>query len=186
MTRADSTARLGGLIVILLTIIQPFNAADAMPNQLALNSSAFSEGDDIPILHTCEGENSSPPLEWSGVPTGAKSLAIIVDDPDAPDPANPKTTWVHWVVYNIPVSVHELEVGAKELPKEALQGRNDWGQNRYGGPCPPIGRHRYVHKLYALDRVLPDLDHPTKAELEHAMRGHIIAKAQLVGMYQKL
>lgn len=172
-------------MALLLVGIPWLHADVTMSYRLALSSSAFADGADIPTLYTCEGENASPPLEWNGIPASAKSLAIIVDDPDVPDPAHPQRTWVHWVVYNIPVTSHNVGTGAKDLPKEAHQGRNDWGRNQYGGPCPPIGRHRYVHKLYALDTILSDLNQPTKVELEKAMRGHVIAEAKLTGMYQK-
>jgi hypothetical protein len=110
-----------------------------------------------------------------------------MDDPDAPDPANPRMTWVHWVLYNIPATIGSLpeKVKEKDLPKGTLHGLNDWKKTGYGGPCPPIGRHRYFHKLYALDVVLPDLKQPTKAKLEKAMEGHVLLKAELIGVYQK-
>jgi Raf kinase inhibitor-like YbhB/YbcL family protein len=154
---------------------------------LTLTSSAFGANAPIPTQYTCEGRDVSPPLSWSDVPSGTRSLALIVDDPDAPDPAHPRMTWVHWVLYNIPASVDGLPegVGAEDLPSGTLQGRNDWKRTGYGGPCPPVGRHRYFHKLYALDTTLPDLETPTKADLEHAMEGHVLARAELVGTYQK-
>jgi len=154
---------------------------------LVLTSPAFTAGGEIPALHTCEGRDVSPALAWSGVPPPAKSLALIVDDPDAPDPRAPKVTWVHWVLYNLPPSATGLAEGvaSRDLPPGAREGQNDWKRTGYGGPCPPIGRHRYVHKLYALDSVLPDLGAATKATLEAAMRGHVIAQAALVGTYQK-
>ncbi|MCK9462716.1 MAG: YbhB/YbcL family Raf kinase inhibitor-like protein [Proteobacteria bacterium] len=154
-------------------------------SKMTITSTAFAEGKEIPAKHTCQGEDSSPPLAWSAVPAGAKSLALIVDDPDAPDPKAPKMTWVHWVLYNLPTAASGLPEGAKELPAGARSGSNDWKRTGYGGPCPPIGRHRYFHKLYALDVVLPDLGAATKAELLRAMEGHIIAEAALVGTYQK-
>ena len=127
----------------------------------------------------------SPPLTWSGAPAGTKSFALILDDPDAPDPAAPRMTWVHWVLYDIPANVQSLlEGAAKHLPAGVREGMNDWKRTGYGGPCPPVGRHRYFHKLYALDVVLPDLHKPSKAVLEAAMRGHILAEAQLIGTYQ--
>ncbi len=150
-----------------------------------ITSSAFAHQQPIPRLYTCEGRNISPPLAWSGVPPNAKSLVLIVDDPDAPDPAAPKMTYVHWVLYNLPVNCMGLPEAVQTLPAGTLQGLNDWHRTGYGGPCPPIGRHRYFHKLYALDTVLPDLHQPTKAALEQAMRGHVLAEAQLVGTYQK-
>ncbi|KPJ96915.1 MAG: hypothetical protein AMJ55_01070 [Gammaproteobacteria bacterium SG8_15] len=154
---------------------------------MILTTDAFQNNAEIPSTYTCEGEDLSPHLLWEGVPTEAKSLALIVDDPDAPDPDAPKMTWVHWVLYNIPASVHELAQGIDgvELPAGTLQGINDWRRTGYGGPCPPIGRHRYFYKLYALDEMLPDLDRPSKADLEEAMQGHVIAQAELVGTYQK-
>jgi Raf kinase inhibitor-like YbhB/YbcL family protein len=152
---------------------------------LSLSSTAFGMGDAMPALHTCQGQDISPPLAWSGLPTGTRSLALIVDDPDAPDPAAPKMTWVHWVLYNLPVAATGLPQGVAHLPAGTAEGLNDWQRTGYGGPCPPIGRHRYVHKLYALDTVLPDLHNPTKAKLEKAMAGHILEKTELVGTYQK-
>ena len=152
---------------------------------MIISSPAFSSGGSIPKIHTCEGRNISPPLVWDQVPAGAKSLVLIVDDPDAPDPAAPKTTWVHWVLYNLPADCAGLPEAVSSLPPGTLDGLNDWQRTGYGGPCPPIGRHRYFHKLYALDVVLPDLGKPTKAQVEQAMRGHVIAEAQLIGTYQK-
>jgi Raf kinase inhibitor-like YbhB/YbcL family protein len=155
--------------------------------KLAITSSAFGEGQAIPRKYTGQGEDASPPLAFSGVPAGAKSLALIVDDPDAPDPAKPKMTWVHWVVYDLPPSCGGLPEGAAkaELPAGARNGKNDWKRTGYGGPMPPIGRHRYFHKLYALDTKLGDLGEPTKEQLLKAMAGHVLAEAQLVGTYQK-
>ncbi len=154
---------------------------------MTVTSTAFQDGGEIPRVHTCEGEDVSPPLAWEGVPAGTASLVLIVDDPDAPDPAAPRMTWVHWVLYNIPPDTTSLPQGMKpaDLPAGTLEGLNDWKRTGYGGPCPPIGRHRYFHKLYALDTVLPDLGKPTKAKLESAMAGHVIATAERVGTYQK-
>jgi Raf kinase inhibitor-like YbhB/YbcL family protein len=154
---------------------------------LILTSPAFANNGAIPKQYTCEGADISPPLRWSGAPQGTKSFALIVDDPDAPDPRAPKMTWVHWVVYNIPADANGLAEGAAKSgpPAGAQQGLNDWKRADYGGPCPPIGRHRYFHKLYALDTVLPDLGHATKARLLDATKGHVVAEAQLVGTYQK-
>ena len=154
---------------------------------LKITSSAFTHNGSIPRRYTCEGEDISPPLQWSGVPPQAKSLVLIVDDPDAPDPKAPKMTWVHWVLYNIPPDVSGLQEDERRngVPAGALPGINDWKREGYGGPCPPIGRHRYFHKLYALDTVLPDLNRPTKARLLEAMQGHILEEAQLVGTYEK-
>jgi Raf kinase inhibitor-like YbhB/YbcL family protein len=153
---------------------------------MILESPAFKPNGDIPRVHTCEGDDVSPPLAWRDEPAGTKSFALIIDDPDAPDPKAPKMTWVHWVVYNMPARTHALAVGAaRKLPAGARDGKNDFRRPGYGGPCPPIGRHRYFHKLYALDVELPDLHAPTKAQLEDAMAGHILARAELVGTYQK-
>ncbi|BDG02960.1 YbhB/YbcL family Raf kinase inhibitor-like protein [Anaeromyxobacter oryzae] len=152
---------------------------------LALRSPAFAPGAEIPAVYTCEGSDRSPALEWSGVPAGTRSLALVVDDPDAPDPRAPKTTWVHWVLYEIPPSVTGLPEGVTDLPPGTREGRNDWHRTGYGGPCPPIGRHRYFFKLYALDRTLGDLGTPAKAKLEKAMEGHVLARAELMGTYEK-
>jgi Raf kinase inhibitor-like YbhB/YbcL family protein len=152
-----------------------------------LTSSSFSAQGEIPSRHTCEGQDLSPALSWSGLPPGTKSLALVVDDPDAPDPRAPQTTWVHWVIYNVPPEAGGLPEGVKAtgLPSGTREGRNDWGSTGYRGPCPPAGRHRYFHKLYALDAVLGDLGTPTKAGLEQAMRGHVLAQTELIGTYQK-
>jgi hypothetical protein len=150
-------------------------------------SSAFSPGGEIPSRYTCEGEDVSPPLAWSDPPAGTRSFALIVDDPDAPDPKAPQRTWVHWVVYDLPADAARLAegAGAGTLPPGARQGRNDWGRADWGGPCPPVGRHRYFHKLYALDAKLGDLRTPTEAALEPAMEGHVLGRAELVGTYEK-
>ncbi len=154
---------------------------------MKVTSNAFEHGASIPKRYTCEGEDLSPPLAWSEVPAGTRSLALIVDDPDAPDPAAPKMTWVHWVLYNLPADTTHLDQGIapSALPAGTLQGKNDWKRTGYGGPCPPIGRHRYFHKLYALDAMLPDLKQPTKDQLLKAMQGHVLAQAELLGTYQK-
>jgi Raf kinase inhibitor-like YbhB/YbcL family protein len=154
---------------------------------LILTSTAFAHGESIPSRYTCDGDDVAPPLQWTQVPAGTRSLALIVDDPDAPDPRSPRMTWVHWVVFNLPPDAAGLpeSAGATDLPAGAQQGINDWNKDRYGGPCPPVGRHRYYHKLYALDTLLSGLDKPDKAALEAAMEGHVIASAELVGTYQK-
>ncbi len=154
---------------------------------LVLTSSAFSHNGEIPAIYTCEGKNISPPLAWSGVPKEARSLALIVDDPDAPDPDAPQMTWVHWLLYNMPPEIPGVPEGVsvKSLPAGAKEGVNDWKRTGYGGPCPPRGRHRYFHKLYALDVVLPNLRKPTKTAFTHAMQGHILAEGGLVGTYKK-
>jgi Raf kinase inhibitor-like YbhB/YbcL family protein len=154
---------------------------------LSITSPAFQPGGEIPKVHTCEGKDTSPPLAWSGVPHGTRSLALVVDDPDAPDPKAPKRTWVHWVLYDIPPVSMGLPgaITTRDLPVGTLEGSNDWRRTGYGGPCPPIGRHRYFFKLYALDLVLADLRGPDKAKLEKAMEGHVLAQAELIGTYQK-
>lgn len=154
---------------------------------LQITSTAFNQGGEIPARYTCEGQDISPPLAWTEIPNGAKALALIVDDPDAPDPAKPQRVYVHWVVHNIPSSTPSLKENASKggMPKGAVQGRNDWGKTEYGGPCPPIGRHRYFFKLYALDTELSHLASPTKADLEKAMKGHVIDSGVLMGTYQK-
>jgi Raf kinase inhibitor-like YbhB/YbcL family protein len=165
-------------------------ADDGKPKQsptqgakMKLTSTAFTQGSAIPRKHSCEGGDVAPALTWSDVPEQTRSLALIVDDPDAPDPAAPKTTWVHWVLLEIPKVAAGLPEGGK-LPPGTREGLNDWKRTGYGGPCPPIGRHRYFFKLYALDANL-DVARPTKAELEAAMKGHVLARAELMGTYQK-
>ena len=154
---------------------------------LMLNSSAFDNGGEIPARYTCEGKDISPPLAWTGVPDAARSLVLIVDDPDAPDPKAPTRVWIHWVLYNLPPDLSALPEGvtAATLPPGAAEGLNDWKRAGYGGPCPPIGRHRYFHRLYALDTVLEGMHTPTRAQVEAAMNGHVIAQAELLGTYQK-
>lgn len=154
---------------------------------LTLTSSAFADGQQIPKKYTCEGDDRSAPLAWAGAPSGTKSYALIVDDPDAPDPNAPRMTWVHWVLYNLPATATTLAESSSSgaLPAGAIEGPNDFGRVRFGGPCPPIGRHRYFHKLYALDTTLPAGKALDKAGLESAMKGHVLAQAELMGTYQK-
>jgi Raf kinase inhibitor-like YbhB/YbcL family protein len=154
---------------------------------LVLTSSAFTHQGSIPQQYTCQGRDISPHLSWSGAPEGTKGFVLIVDDPDAPDPAAPKRTWVHWVLYAIPPDASSLSEGmtSAKLPAGTREGTNDWNRTGYGGPCPPVGRHRYFHKLYALDVELPDLGPARKADIEKAMEGHVLAKTELIGTYQK-
>ena len=154
---------------------------------MQLKSTAFSDGGEIPEKYTCQGADLSAPLHWDGVPEEASSLVLIVDDPDAPDPKSPRMTWVHWILYNIPPDSTGLPEGVTKfhLPPGTEEGINDWKRTGYGGPCPPIGRHRYFHKLYALDTVLKSIDKPSKAQVENAMKGHVIAQAELIGTYEK-
>lgn len=154
---------------------------------MKIKSSVFEESAEIPSKYTCEGDNISPPLRWEEVPPTAKSLVLIVDDPDAPDPGAPKMIWDHWLLYNIDPKTTELKenAGLHELPEGTLRGTTSWKNQNYGGPCPPIGRHRYFHKLYALNVILPDLNRPTSDQLRQAMAGHVIDEAVLIGTYQK-
>ena len=152
-----------------------------------LSSSSFRPQGEIPTKYTCEGDDVSPPLSWDAPPAGTKSFALIVDDPDAPDPKAPRMTWVHWVLFNLPATATGLPEAVRkdQLPAGAGEGINDWKRTGYGGPCPPIGRHRYFFKLHALDTVLSGLGTPTKAQLEQAMQGHIVGKTELLGTYEK-
>jgi Raf kinase inhibitor-like YbhB/YbcL family protein len=185
----DSARRLHGpaRTAVVLLAVQAVLMADAgAAMALTLTSSAFKVGDKISSKYTCEGDDISPPLVFGDVPEGTKSLAFILDDPDAPDPKAPKRVWVHWLLYNLPADSKGLSEDASRsgLPKGTVTGQNDRGETGYQGPCPPIGRHRYFHKLYALDIVLPSKV-LTKAELEAAMQGHVIAQAELMATYQK-
>jgi Raf kinase inhibitor-like YbhB/YbcL family protein len=155
---------------------------------LWIASPDFTHNGSIPARFTCEGDDVSPALEWHDAPAGTASFALIVDDPDVPDPAHPQRTWVHWVLYNIPATARALPQAASlaTLPSGTRVGLNDWKRADYGGPCPPIGRHRYFFKLHALDRALDDLNEPTKAQLERAMEGHIVERAELIGTYIKV
>ena len=161
-------------------------AAHAAP--FSLSSSAFAAGAAIPARHTCDGEDVSPPLAWSDPPAGTKSFALVVDDPDAPDPKAPRVRWVHWVVYDLPAGARALPESvrsAAELPDDARMGSNDWGKAAWGGPCPPLGRHRYFFTLYALDVALGERGPLTKAALVAAMQGHVLGQAELVGTYER-
>ena len=156
--------------------------------KLILKSDAFEDGHEIPRKYTCEGEDISPGLTWEGLPEGTASLVLIVDDPDAPDPAAPRMVWDHWVLYNILPTANGLAEGVlpESLPQGCTEGINSWGRTSYGGPCPPVGRHRYFHRLYALDIQLPaELGHPNKNDLLLAMEDHILAHTELVGTYLK-
>ncbi|MFA5899338.1 MAG: YbhB/YbcL family Raf kinase inhibitor-like protein [Hyphomicrobium sp.] len=152
---------------------------------MKITSPEFDDGGEIPARFTCEGTDASPALAFSGVPGDAKSLVLIVDDPDAPDPKAPKMTYVHWVLYDLPPDTKSFPEGMQSLPAGTKEGLNDWKRTGYGGPCPPIGRHRYFFKLYALDTQLSGLEKPTKDEVLKAMQGHVLAEAQVIGTYQK-
>lgn len=146
----------------------------------------FNNGQPIPKIFTCESSDISPTLVWENIPTQAKSLVLIVDDPDAPDPKAPKMTWVHWLLYNLPTNSTGLIQDVKQaLPSGTLEGLNDWKKTGYGGPCPPIGRHRYFFKLYALDSILPDLNKPTKQSLLKQMEGKVLREVEFIGTYEK-
>ena len=151
--------------------------------EIKIKSEAFEEGGMIPKKYTCDGEDASPPLSWTGVPEGTEALALICDDPDAP-----VGTWVHWVIFNIPPDTTGL---SENIPPErvlesgARQGRNDFGNIGYGGPCPPRGTHRYYFKLYALDKKVDLEPGATKDELLKAMEGHILAEGRLMGRYKR-
>jgi len=148
-----------------------------------LTSSAFTEGNMIPVKYTCDGEDVSPPLVWSGVPAGTKALALICDDPDAP-----VGTWVHWVLFNLPPDSMGLPEGVpavKTLENGGVHGKNSWRRVGYGGPCPPSGTHRYFFKLYALDQPLTLTSSATAKHVRAAMQGHILAEAQLMGRYKR-
>ena len=154
---------------------------------LIITSGAFEQGAAIPSKYTCQGDDISPPLSWQGIPDSTQSLALIIHDPDVPSPDKPERIWVHWVLYNLPPNTTSLSehTTTSDLPQGTQEGINDWNRTGYGGPCPPMGRHRYFHKLYALDTVLDDLHKPTMKQLKTAMQGHIIVEAELIGTYQK-
>ena len=178
----------GAAFLLYYTVCMPTGlprAEETMP--LTITSSAFTDGGEIPARYTCQGEDISPPLEWRGIPEAARSLVLIVDDPDAPDPKAPRMTWVHWVLFNLPPDTPGLaeDAAPDALPPGTGRGINSWNRTGYGGPCPPIGRHRYFHKLYALDTVLDLSGKPTGKVLEAALQGHVIGQTELVGTYQK-
>ena len=187
MPTVHTAARRAGLMMLAGLGWTRAGVSQEKAMTLSLSSPAFSANGAIPKEFTCEGQDQAPALAWAGAPGGTKTFALIVDDPDAPDPKAPKTTWVHWVLYDIPASATSLLKGAttKSLPTGTREGVNDWKRTGYGGPCPPVGRHRYFFKLYALDAALGDLKTPNKATLEKAMQGHIREKAELVGTYEK-
>ena len=182
------TGRRGFMAAMALALAMPLGCSGKeVAMAMVLSSPAFAPGAPMDARHSCDGEGISPALQWTGMPAGTKSYALIVDDPDAPDPAAPQRTWVHWVLYDLPPTTHGLPeaVAAAQLPPGTRQGVNDWKRTGYGAPCPPKGRHRYVFKLYALDRTLPDLQQPGKAQLLKAMEGHVVAHAELIGTYQR-
>jgi Raf kinase inhibitor-like YbhB/YbcL family protein len=171
----------------VLTAATTLGSTGGATMPLQLTSTKFTRGAEIPTMYTCEGQNVSPPLSWSDAPPGTKAFALVVDDPDAPDPKAPTRDFIHWVIYNMPASTRGLAEGIQnsEVPTGAAQGKNDMGKIGYGGPCPSVGRHRYVFTIYALDAMLQGLRDPSKADLLKAMEGHILGKAELVGTYEK-
>ena len=174
------TVAMGILFILAGCIGQGTTPTEAGGNEMSMQvtSSAFSEGGKIPPIYTCDDQNVSPPLEWTGVPTNTVSLALIMDDPDAPS-----GTWVHWVLYNLPSGLTSLEQGKNG---GGTEGKNDFSKIGYGGPCPPKGsNHRYFIKIYALDTQLELKAGATKAQLENAMKGHILAQGQLMGRYER-
>jgi Raf kinase inhibitor-like YbhB/YbcL family protein len=162
---------------LVLTVFAECRGEDASRG-FTLTSTAFAAGQAIPKRYTCDGENVSPPLTWSGSPAAAKSFVLIVDDPDAPG-----GTFTHWIVFNLPAGIHSMPEGTA-LPAGAAEGVNGFGKAGYGGPCPPKGRHRYVHQLYALDTRL-SVDKPTRKQIDAALQGHVLARATLMGTYQR-
>jgi Raf kinase inhibitor-like YbhB/YbcL family protein len=152
---------------------------------LSITSPDFRHNETMPRATTCDGAGLSAALAFAGVPANAQSLALIVDDPDAPDPAAPQRVYVHWVLANLPPETPGLPAGVKQLPPGTIEGFNDREERGYVPACPPVGTHRYFHKLYALDRTLDLGPRPTKVELLTAMKGHVLAEAELIGLYKR-
>lgn len=159
----------------------------AFSGDFSLHSDTFVANGKIPKDYTCQGADKSPALSWVNAPKNTQSFALIVDDPDAPDPKAPKMTWVHWVVYNIPATttIFPDNTASLGVPATSRVGVNDWGKTQWGGPCPPIGEHRYFFKLYALDTIISTEKPLNKNELLNAMKGHILAQTQIIGVYTK-
>ncbi|HNQ78500.1 MAG TPA: YbhB/YbcL family Raf kinase inhibitor-like protein [Acidobacteriota bacterium] len=170
--------------LIFLAFLACTLAVLSRSGKMTLKSAGFMNGETIPKVYSCEGVDLSPELEWTGFPTGTKSFALICDDPDAP-----MGTWVHWVIYNIPVDCTSLPRGVQKkarLENGSLQGLNSWPKTGYNGPCPPPGKpHRYFFRLYALDSVLDLKENATKEELLKAVKGRILAEAELMGTYRR-
>jgi Raf kinase inhibitor-like YbhB/YbcL family protein len=167
------------ILLFTLFFVSPIIFVEAKDmGTLKLSSPAFKHNDSIPSKYTCDGEDVNPPLVIENAPLNTKSLALIVDDPDAP-----AGNWVHWVVWNIDATTDEIRENT--VPSGALQGINDFRKHDYGGPCPPSGTHRYFFKLYALDMMLSLGPKANKAELERAMKGHVVAQGELIGLYRR-
>lgn len=173
------------ILILIISCIQQKEQESQIQNQQAIGvvnmklvSSAFQHNSMMPSEFTCDGSDSSPPLSITDVPANAKSLVLIVDDPDAP-----VGTWDHWVVFNIPQSTKQIP---QDTEPNGVSGKNSWGKTGYGGPCPPSGTHRYFFKLYALDTILNLAQGATKKQIEAAMQKHILAKAELVGLYKRV
>ena len=169
------------LAALLLTLL-----VGAPARAIEISSPAFPPDGAIPARFTCQGADISPALQFTGVPKGTKSLVLVVLDPDAPDPAAPGVPFTHWLLYEIPPGTRGLSESAdSQLPQGTRAGMNDWNRTRWGGPCPPTGRHRYVFRLYALDAALGDLHEPGRAALEAALEGHVLARAEMTGTFEK-
>jgi Raf kinase inhibitor-like YbhB/YbcL family protein len=173
---ARTTAFLAAVLAVLA--IPDIHAEDRTMAELLLSSPAFPNNGMIPSKFTCDGADASPPLAIANVPESAKALVLIVDDPDAP-----VGTWVHWVVWNIGAGMKEIPENS--VPPGAIQGKNDFGKEGYGGPCPPSGTHRYFFRLYALDAMLPLKPGASRARVEGAMKGRVLAQAELIGLYRR-
>jgi Raf kinase inhibitor-like YbhB/YbcL family protein len=171
------SANLLVLLVCILTAAAGMAKETKNMKELTITSPAFTDGGAIPVRYTCDGPDISPPLAIAAIPSETSSLALIVDDPDAP-----AGTWVHWIVWNIPADTRNVNEG--HVPAGAKQGLNDWRRNSYNGPCPPSGTHRYFFKIYALDKTLDLPQSATKAALERAMEGHILAQGRLMGRFR--
>lgn len=163
-------------VLILLIINLQWGIAMAF----TLSSPAFANNQSIPELYTCDGKDISPPLQWNNSPQGTQSFALVMEDPDAP-----AGTWDHWILLNIPGNLNEITEAAKNIPAQVLIGKNSWGKQRYNGPCPPSGTHRYIFKLLALDKTLDLKSGANKKELQTALQGHVLESAQLIGLYQR-
>jgi Raf kinase inhibitor-like YbhB/YbcL family protein len=178
MTKVLHIQVLVAIAVIMLCISTTLGKEEATMGEFKLSSTAFQNNGLVPAKYTCDGNDINPPLFIENVPQGARSLALIVDDPDAP-----MGTWVHWVVWNINPAMKEIK--ENDVPKGASFGLNDFKNQAYGGPCPPSGTHRYFFKLYALDTALNLSSGAKKHDVEKAMKGHVISQTQIIGLYKR-